>query len=353
MNRREFLSEIVDYFQVILNFEIICAVIKTGLRLQQPGIGPLRMRRIILRQAVNIAAVKCTRDSRIQQGKIIQRNRLCSLNKIKLERRSGYTHISEQLVVGCLELGTDCRRVICRCPVSRIELVVAHNREKYKVKGACFAEQVHIGDIRVLSLNLGIVRTVESRIERIGIKAVNAVTPRRGRGQRRIIIARVTHRQRDAVIALKPVEQDTALLKEIALIRKLEFKLCTGTDIALCLMYRDLKPLSLMRDQIVIAVVAGCQQHLRIAVCAGRPGIRGARSSAHIGERNIARHPGEAVRVIRNGIGRILVARLQRKRGRLNGLARRCEQRLLRRAVILEHANLEPILTLRERKIIN
>ena len=114
MNRREFLSEIINNFQVILNFEIIGAVVKTSLRLQQSGIGPLRMRRIILRQAVNIAAVECTRKSGIQQGKIIQRNRLCSLNEIKLERRSGYTHISEQFVVGCLELGTDCRRVICR-----------------------------------------------------------------------------------------------------------------------------------------------------------------------------------------------------------------------------------------------
>ena len=221
------------------------------------------------------------------------------------------------------------------------------------MKGACLAEQVHIGDIRVLSLNLGIVRTVESRIERIGVKAVNAVTPRHGRSQRRIIIANVSHRQRDAVIALKPVEQDTALLKEISLIRKLELKLCTGTDIALCLMYRDLKTLSLMRDQIVIAVIAGSKQHLRIAVRAGRPRVRGACSSTHIGERNITRHPGEAVRVIRNRIGRILVACLKRKRSRLNGLGRRCEQRLLRRAVILEHADLEPILTLRERKIID
>ena len=221
------------------------------------------------------------------------------------------------------------------------------------MKGACFAEQVHIGDIRVLSLNLGIVRTVESRIERIGVKAVNAVTPRHGRSQRRIIIANVSHRQRDAVIALKPIEQDTALLKEVSLIRKLELKLRAGPDIALCLMYRYLKTLPLMRDQIVIAVVAGSKQHLRIAVRAGRPGIRGACSSTHIGERNITRHPGEAVRVIRNRIGRILVACLKRKRSRLNGLGRRCEQRLLRRAVILEHADLEPILTLRERKIID
>ena len=163
----------------------------------------------------------------------------------------------------------------------------------------------------------------------------------------------MSHRQLDAVIALKPVEHDAALLKEISLIRELKLKLCAGTDVALRLMHRDLKPLALMRNQIIIAVVTGTKQHLRIAVRAGHSRIRGPRSSTHIAERNITRHPRIAVRIVRDGIGRILVTGFKRKRSRFDGLACRREQSLLRCSVILEHTNLETILSFRECKIVD
>ena len=179
------------------------------------------------------------------------------------------------------------------------------------MEGTGLAEQIHIGYIPVLSLHLGVVRTAESRIKRIRIKAVYTVAPRRGRSQRRIIIARVSHRQLDAVVALKPVEHDAALLKEISLIRKLKLKLCTWTDVAFRLMHGDLEALALMCNQVVIAVITGTKQHLCIAVRAGHPRIRGPRSSTDIAERNITRHPRIAVRIIRDCIGRILVARFK------------------------------------------
>ena len=311
MNRREFLSEIVNNLQIVLNFKVIRTVVKTSLRFQKSGIRPLRVRRIVLRQAINIVAVERPRNRRIQQGNRIQRNRLGTLNEIELKRCSRCRHITEILIIRRFELRARCRRVICRRPISRIKLVISYNREKHKMEGTGLAEQIHIGYIRVLSLHLGIVRTDESRIERIRIKAVYTVAPRRGRSQRRIIIARVSHRQFDAVVALKPVEHDAALLKEISLIRELKLKLCTGTDVAFRLMHGDLEALALMCNQVVIAVITGTKQHLCIAVRAGHPRIRGPRSSTDIAERNITRHPTVAIRVIRYRISRILVARFK------------------------------------------
>ena len=144
MNRREFLSEIINNLQIILNLKVIRTIVKTSLCFQKPGIRPFRMRRIVLRKTIDIAAVERPRNRCIQQGNRIQRNRLGTLNEIELKRCSRCRHITEILIIRRFELRASCRRVICRIPISRIELVIAHNREKHKVEGTCLTEQIHI-----------------------------------------------------------------------------------------------------------------------------------------------------------------------------------------------------------------